>query len=468
MKIEQRLSHLQQQKLILTPQLRQALHILQLPLLDLKALIENELIENPVLEEEPLTKEETSLEERPSFDEIEKTYLNESWEESFSTFSHSAQTEEEEKRTFAETSLKKPLSLQDHLLWQLKLSVEYPEEEKIGETIIGNIDENGYLQATTAEIAQALGVSEEKINQILSLIQEFEPTGVGARDLKECLLIQLKYLDKEDSLAARLIRDHLPEIEKKKWQELAHHLRLPLDKIKEGIHFISTLEPKPGRKFSSALSFAIIPDVIVRKVGDRYQVFLNSEDTPRLRLSPKYKNILQDSKDPSAREFIEKKLQGALWLIKSINQRQQTIIKAAEAIIQYQSEFMEKGMDYLKPCTLSQIAAEIGMHESTVSRALSQKYMETPQGLYEFKTFFSKEFIRREGPNQSESRLQSLASNTIKEKIKTLIENEDPTHPLSDEGIKEKFTQEGITIARRTIAKYREALRILPTHLRKK
>ncbi len=437
MKLEQRLAPVLQQKLILTPQLRQALHILQLPLMELRTLIETELVENPLLEEE-----------------------SPEWEERLSTFSHSIQIEREEKRAFAESSLRENLSLQDHLLWQLKLSATTPEEEKIGEAIIGNIDANGYLKTTTTELSQFMAVDEKKVIDTLNLIQEFEPTGVGARDLKECLLIQLKFLGKETSLASQLVRDYLPEIEKKKWQEIASRLHLPLPKVKDEIHFISTLEPKPGRKFSSFAPQTIIPDVIVKKVGNDYQAFLNTDYTPRLRLNRQYKNILQQSKNASTREFVEKKLRAAHWIIKNIAQRQQTIIKVAEKIVQYQREFIEKGIEYLRPCTLDQIAEKVNLNKSTVSRAISAKYMDTPRGLFAFKIFFCK------GINNSKPR--TLASKTIKAKIETLIENEDILHPLSDEEIKKRLSKEDMRIARRTVTKYREALRILPSNLRKK
>ena len=450
MKLEQKLAPILQQKLILTPQLRQALHILQLPLLELNTLIETELVENPLLEEEPLKSEEPSPEkELPSVEE---------WEERLSTFSHSSQVEREEKKAFAEASIRENLSLQDHLLWQLRLSTATAQEEKIGEAIIGNIDENGYLKTATAEIAKSLAVAEEEVTGVLTILQEFEPTGVGARDLKECLLIQLKFLGKETSLAATLIKDYLPEIEKKRWQEIASRLHLPLAKIKDEINFISTLEPKPGREFSSFAPQIIIPDVIIKKVGEDYQAFLNSEYTPRLCLNRQYKNILQQSKNSPTREFVEKKIRAARWIIKNIAQRQQTIIKVAEALVQYQREFLEKGVEYLRPCTLDQIAEEVSLHKSTISRAISQKYMDTPRGLFEFKTFFSK------GSTSDDT----LASKTIQSKLETLIENEDTSHPLSDEKIKDRLSEQGMQIARRTVTKYREALRILPSHLRKK
>jgi len=370
MKLEQRLAPTLQQKLILTPQLRQALHILQLPLMELRTLIETELVENPLLEEEPPKSEGPLSEEKPSsLEELEKLSSNKEWEERLSTFSHSTQIEKEEKRAFAESSLRDTLSLQDHLLWQLKLSATTPEEEKIGEAIIGNIDANGYLKATITELSQFMAVDEKKVIDALNLIQEFEPTGVGARDLKECLLIQLKFLGKKTSLAAQLDQDYLPELEKKKWQEIASRLHLPLPKIKDEIHFISTLEPKPGRKFSSFAPQTIIPDVIVKKVGNDYQAFLNSDYTPRLRLNRQYKNILQQSKNASTREFVVKKLQAAHWIIKNIAQRQQTIIKVAEEIVKYQREFIEKGIEHLRPCTLDQIAEKVNLNKSTVSRA---------------------------------------------------------------------------------------------------
>ena len=432
--------------------------MLQLPLMELRTLIETELVENPLLEEEPPKSEGPLSEEKPSsLEELEKLSSNKEWEERLSTFSHSIQIEKEEKRAFAESSLRENLSLQDHLLWQLKLSATTPEEEKVGEAIIGNIDANGYLKATTTELSQFMAVDEKKVIDTLNLIQEFEPTGVGARDLKECLLIQLKFLGKETSLAAQLVQDYLPELEKKKWQEIASRLHLPLPKIKDEIHFISTLEPKPGRKFSSFAPQTIIPDVIVKKVGNDYQAFLNSDYTPRLRLNRQYKNILQQSKNASTREFVVKKLRAAHWIIKNIAQRQQTIIKVAEEIVKYQREFIENGIEYLRPCTLDQIAEKVNLNKSTVSRAISAKYMDTPRGLFAFKIFFSKGFAS-----------DTLASKTIKANIETLIENEDILHPLRDEKIREKLLEKGMRIARRTVTKYREALRILPSHLRKK
>lgn len=466
MKLEQKITAGLQQKLILTPQLKQSLQILQLPLIELKALVENELMENPLLEEESLKTETPSQEKPSSLEETEDTGYPDAFEERISSFSHSMQIDEEEKRAFAESSIKQPLTLQDHLIWQLKLSTITPEEEKIGETIIGNIDENGYLVTPVNEISRMLGASEEKTEEVLKIVQEFDPPGVGARDLKECLLIQLKALDRDTSVAEKLIENYLTEIEKKKWQEAADSLNLPLSKIKEEVHFISMLEPKPGRKFSLFSPQTIIPDVTVRKVGEQYQAFLNNEYIPRLRLNPNYRNILEQSKDPSSREFIEKKFQAAKWIIKNIAQRQETLIKITEAIVEYQRDFIEKGIDYLKPCTLDNIADKIDMHKSTVSRAINQKYVDIPRGTFEFKAFFSKGFSKDERERFDSS--QKLASKTIRSKIETLIENEDPSHPLSDEELKEKLAQGGIPIARRTIAKYREALRILPTHLRKK
>lgn len=465
MKLEQRLIPSLQQKLILTPQLKQALHILQLPLLDLRTLIETELVENPLLEEEQVknNSEETVSENRlSSLEEIEEVNTRKEWEERLSNFSHSIQIEEDEKKAFAENSLREVSTLQDHLLWQLKLSVETEEEQRIGEAIIGNIDENGYLKTTISEISKNLGVDEKKVSNILAIIQEFEPTGVGARDLKESLLIQLKALGKENSLAVKLIRDYLPEIEKKKWQEIARRMHLPVSKIRKEANFISTLEPKPGRKFSTFSPQAVIPDVIVKKVGEDYQAFLNTEYIPRLRLNPRYRDIIQRSKDASTRKFVEKKLRAARWIINNINQRQQTIIKVAEAIIRHQREFIEKGIEYLRPCTLEEIAEKTGLHTSTVSRAISQKYVDTPRGVFEFKIFFSK------GLEQEKTSAKSLAPGTIKAKIETLIENEDVSHPLSDEEIKEALSRQGISISRRTVTKYREALGILPSNLRKK
>ncbi|MCD5390519.1 RNA polymerase factor sigma-54 [candidate division NPL-UPA2 bacterium] len=468
-KLEQR----QVQQLILSPQMQQAIYLLQLPLMELRQFLQQQLIQNPVLEEveemEPTATEEETLAELKKEDyepdvqeEMERiAQFDRDWYEYFRDTSALGRIEaDEEKRHFRETSITRPLSLQDYLLRQLHLSSSSPEELKIGELIVGNIDSNGYLQASVEEIATASSASNREVEKALLLIQTFDPPGVGARDLGECLLLQLGRLKKQGSLAAKIISQHLKDLEKRRYPHIAQALAVSLEKVKKAAKMIATLEPKPGGSFSSERNQTILPDLVLKKVDNEYRIIINDGDLPRLRVSSTYQKLMEKGNpDPDAKQYLVEKFKSAMWVIKSIEQRRKTVRKVAESIVKKQREFLDKGVEYFKPCTMREIADEIGMHESTVSRVTTNKYIETPQGLLELKYFFSSEVPMTNS--------ESISRVSLKAKIQELIEKEDSHQPLSDQEIASRLAAQGIRIARRTVAKYREAIGLLPSSLRK-
>lgn len=470
---EARLEQRQVQKLILSPQMQQAIYLLQLPLMELRQFLQQQLIQNPVLEEveemEPSLSEEESLAELGKEDyesdmqeEMERmARFDQEWQEYFRDTSVLGKVEvDEEKRRFRETSITKPRSLHEHLLHQFRLSTSSPKQLKIGEMIIGNIDNNGYLQTSVEEIAESLSVSSQEAEKILQLIQTFDPPGVGARNLGECLLLQLKRLKKQKTLAAKIVSQYLKYLEKRKYPSLAKALSVSLEKIKEAVKTIASLEPKPGRSFSSERSQPILPDLILKKVDGDYQLIINEGDLPRVRVSSVYRKLMKKGvSDPDAHKYLLEKFKSAMWVIKGIEQRRGTVRKVAESIIKKQREFLDKGVEFLKPCTMQEIADDIEMHTSTVSRVTTNKYIDTPQGLFELKYFFSSEV-----PTMSS---ESMSKVSLKAKIRELIEKEDPHHPLTDQQIADQLKAQGIHIPRRTAAKYREAIGLLPSSLRK-
>ena len=464
----------QTQALILSPQMQQAIHLLQLPLLELKQFLQQQLVQNPILEEvetvEPSLAEEEPLPELKESDyqpdvkeEMERLAgFNGEWQEYFRGLGGSGRVEPEaeEKHRFFENSLTRQPSLQEHLLHQLHLSVSSPREVEIGETIVGNIDENGYLQSSPEELAGSLSATVGEVEKVLSLIQTFDPSGVGAKDLKECLLIQLRNRGKEDTLEAKIITEQLKELERKRYPWIAKSLGVSLDKVTKAAKVISGLEPKPGRNFSREKNQPIIPELILKQVEGEYQVVMNDGSMPRLRINPLYRKLTnKDNPESGAQEYLLDKFKSAMWVIKSIEQRRKTIRRVAECIVKKQREFLNKGIEYLKPCTLKEIATEIGMHESTVSRVTTNKYIDTPQGTFELKFFFTSEISSKDnGP---------LSSRSIRAKIQEFIDAENKHHPLSDGKISRLLLSQGIPLARRTVAKYRESLAILPSALRK-
>jgi RNA polymerase sigma-54 factor len=485
------------QQLVMTPQLQLSIKMLQLCRLELADTIQQEMAENPLLEEAQETDHEVSEENLENADEIPdkqpdalkkleenvefdwKSYVENSGRESYSSYDAG-----EEREPF-DARLTKTPTLADHLTWQLHLSSMNQDEQQIGELIIGNLNPDGYLKTPLIEIAKIYLVEEcfreelenasefnhvnwlkllfalQKADRVLSIMQEFDPVGVAARDLKECLLIQTKFFGKEGLLLEKIVRHHLPNLERKRYQVIAADLNISIEGVIEAAKAIAQLEPKPGRPFNDKESHYITPDIYVHKMEDEYKVVLNGDGLPRLRISNFYLKTLynKDSSSPSTKEYIKSKMNSAIWLIKSIYQRERTIKKVMESIIKFQREFFEQGVDHIKPLKLRDVAEDIEMHESTVSRVTTNKYVHTPRGIFELKYFFSSAISSVQGEN--------IASVSVKNKIKEIFSNEDAKHPYSDQKIVAILKDHNITLARRTVAKYREGLGILSSSRRK-
>ncbi|MBI3019243.1 MAG: RNA polymerase factor sigma-54 [Deltaproteobacteria bacterium] len=460
------------QSLVMTPQLQQAIKLLQLSRLELENLVTQEMIENPVLEESPEHDEEESRKQKMEEDryasqekqekivEGEDSFDWQSYVESYQPVAPLPISKGEEAASF-ENVITRTTNLQDHLMWQLQMTHFTKEEERMCQIIIGNLNEDGYLNTSLEELAAKEGFPLEDAEAVLKVIQEFDPVGVGSRDLKECLLVQAKQLGLKDNTVELIIRDYLHHLEKKNYSAIAKALDLPMERVIELSKIIFEMEPKPGRSFSSIDTHYITPDVYVYKMNDQYVISLNEDGLPRLKISNFYKNALQGKEASSlTKEYIQDKLRSAVWLIRSIHQRQRTIYKVTESIVKHQLDFLEKGLERLKPMVLRDVAQDIGMHESTVSRVTTNKYVHTPQGIFELKFFFNSS-IGRMGDVE-------VASESVKDKIKKMVTSEDVRHPHSDQKIVEMLQADGINIARRTVAKYREMLNILPSSKRKK
>jgi len=466
---------------VLAPQLQQSLHLLQVPTLELRSLVQEELQQNPLLEE--LSKDEPRVEGDGSPDEAVPAVegagdgdsfkeefevlakLDDEWKEYFSqtTSFRGRSAEQDEQRQHFFDSITEQESLQQHLLAQLSFTGISAEQRKVAELIIGSISDDGYLLTSLEELAISSGLALEQLQHELELVQTFHPVGVGARNLKECLLIQLDRLGKSESIEAVVVNQHLDDLGRKRYPEIARSLRLTVDEIQNIANFIATLEPKPGRIFSTEQQQYVSADVVVQKVDDRYVVLLNDEQIPHLRISNTYKELMaggDKEKIGEAREYIREKIRAGKFLIKSIYQRQQTIHNIAKVIVDRQREFLDLGISHLKPLTMAQVAEVVGVHETTVSRAVANKYMQTPQGLYEMKFFFTPGFETASGA--------SLSNASVKEQIAKLVEREEATKPYSDQEIVAVLREQGIPIARRTVAKYRNELNILPSNLRKR
>lgn len=463
------------QTLRMTPQLQQAIKLLQLSRMELETAIRKELDENPILEESQDLNEEDLQRTREAAQEVESpASAQEQDPQKQDEFDWDAYVEQNIKPPSTnsggvgneeimnyENMISTSQTLYDHLMWQCRMAGFNDEEGLIAEIIVNYIDEDGYLKTPLEEIAANESVKVEDIADVLPFVQEFDPPGVGARDLKECLLIQAKMLEEDANDLVHLIQNHLKDLEKKNYEGIAKAMGLTVGEIHEISKIIYTMEPKPGRAFVENDTQYVTPDVYVYKVGDDYVITLNEEGLPRLKLSNFYKNVLQDKDSKSeTQDYIQNKLRSAIWLIKSIHQRQRTIHKVAESIVRKQREFFEKGAAFIKPMILRDVAEDIGMHESTVSRVTSNKYMYTTQGIFELKYFFNSGISTSDG--------DSMASESVKLKIKDLVSKENPKDPLSDQAIVDLLKKEGIQIARRTVAKYRDVLKILPSSKRKK
>lgn len=451
MALETKLYHKLSQQLVMTPQLQQAIKLLQLSKLELLETIQHELEENPILEEDLEAKEEPGEEVR------EERLSEEDWDSylSGSSFDKPASVHhrDEEDETSFENFTPRKITLSEHLLWQLGLSNIDKTRLKIGETLIGSINEDGYLETSTQEIADTLGFDKEEVEKVLKVIHDFDPPGVGARDLRECLLIQIGMLGLGGSIAEKIVLDHLSLLGKRDYKGVARALKVTVDDVVLAVRIISGLEPKPGRPFQQEPASYIVPDVYVFRVGKEYVVMPNEAGIPKLRLNDFYKNSLNGlEKGSASKDYIQDKMRAGTWFIKSIMQRQKTICKVTESIVKFQSDFLEKGVRYLKPLILRDVAEDIGMHESTISRVTTNKYVHTPQGIFELKYFFGSSIGSANG--------EAAASESVKDMIRNIIEGEDPKKPYSDEAIMEILKRSGIEMARRTVTKYREAMRI--------
>ena len=455
---------------VLAPQLQQSLLILQAPLLELRNLVQQEMETNPVLEElpnEPDSDErsdaDTAADEKfkEEFDKLAK--LDEEWRDYMAqSTSYSGRSQEaEDKRQFFFDSIATQETLQQHLMGQLNQNVLNSSDRKTAELIIGNIDDNGFLQITPEEMALNTGLPQEDFENMLTLIQSFYPPGVGARDLRECLLIQLKREGRQASLEYKIISEHMQDLGKRRFPEIARRMGISVEQVQKCANSIARLDPRPGAIFAQAPQNYVLPDVTVEKVNGTYQVILNGEQIPHLRISNTYKDIMaQDGKGSDVKDYIRDKIRSGKFLIKSIHQRQQTISNIAHQIVSRQREFFDKGSSHLKPMTMVQIADAVGVHETTVSRAISGKYMATPQGVFDMKYFFT--------PGYQTSSGESMSNTSVKEAILDLVKNEGGGAPLSDKEIVEILSKRGIPIARRTVAKYRTELNILPSNMRRK
>lgn len=453
----------QQQKLLITPELRQAIAVLQMSALELQEHINRELEENPFLEEK-----ETDLFEEDERDGKEEESGDdekiEEWLEYYNDRDIGINMREKEEYKNFENYITRQPSLYEHLHFQLSLALKDEKDLKIGEYIIGNIDNNGYLTVAVEEMAASLNESPADVERVLKVIQTFSPYGVGARDLSECLLLQLFHYGKESDIAKEIIQHHLDDLAKGKITKLAGKLGVSPHQIQEICDLIRTLDPRPGLQYSNNEQIKyVVPDVLVEKIEDEYVVIINDLHFPRLIINHVYENILKkpDNFSVETKKYLEEKMGAALWLIKSIEQRRMTLYKVASCIVDIQRDFFEKGVAYLKPLTLKQVADVVNVHESTVSRATANKYMQTPQGLFELKYFFSS------GIHAGDSE-DKVSSTSIKHMLQDIIAKEDNTNPLSDEAIAKILSERGIKISRRTVAKYRQELGIPSTMSRKR
>jgi RNA polymerase sigma-54 factor len=453
----------QQQKLLMTPELRQAIAILQMSTLELGEHIQKEMEENPFLDErEP--EEVPEQEKREAEAEAEANNALEQWMEYHSDRDYGYMPQErEEEKSFENYVTSRP-SLVEHLEFQLRMLSRDDQDLPIGEYLIGSIDDNGYLTVELAEVAARLEVPEARVEKVLKMIHSFHPHGVGARDLSECLMIQLCHYGKNDPIITEIVQNYLEDIGRGRLNRIAQALNISVQEVQEICDLIRTLDPKPGLQYSNSEQVKYIkPDIFVEKIDGEYVVIVNDFQFPRLTINRTYEKILRQPEafSQEARQYLEEKMGSAMWLIKSIEQRRMTLYKVARCIVDIQKDFLDNGIAFLKPLTLREVADIVEVHESTVSRATTNKYMETPQGLYELKYFFSTGVQCRRGGER-------ISARSIKKQIEEMVAQEDPTQPLSDEQIAQNLQEQGISISRRTIAKYRNELGIASTIIRRR
>jgi RNA polymerase sigma-54 factor len=484
MALKQQLHQRQVQKLILAPALQQAIKLLPLTNLELIEIIDAEITQNPMLEvaeetdekkadgtedgvadKEGKEKESKKDAEGDVLDESQEgneeqdieAYFQQYFDEGFRSLSY------EKKESIAlENIVSKSPSLWDHLDWQANLTFFNEKDKAIAQYIIGNINEDGYLTTSLDDIATAMEASEERIVQVQDKIKKFDPVGVGSITVREALLAQMEYFEIKDEITFKIISEHIHLLEKSDFTQVAKVLGISLEEVKPHLDVIKDLDPTPGRKYSQEKTSYVVPDIIVTKEGEDLKININDEGLPRLRVNKFYKKLLAraSKENPEAHRYLKDKMKKAFWFLRSLDQRDRTIYKVARYIVDKQRDFLEKGLEYIKPLTLIELAQEIGVHESTVGRVVANKYIMTPRGVFSLKYFFHKSLSGDFG--------EEISSLRVKERIKKLVDSEDRKNPLSDIEIEEILARENFRIARRTVAKYRKQLKILPSHLRKR
>jgi len=461
------------QQLIMTPQLQQAIKLLQLSRLELLETVHTELQTNPLLEEhapeggdeeKEFGKESDSESPLAEVDGQEKIQEDLDWESYLSQYNKGwaeSPYEAKDPPSFENVTASKP-SLQSHLMWQLNMSRVTDSQKEIAIHIIGNLDEDGYLTLSAEELSQVTLRPPEEVLEALSVVQNFDPVGVAARDTRECLLIQARFHNFSGTVVEKILLDHMDKLENKKYELIAKSLSVPVEEILDAVSIITGFEPKPGRQYNDEETIYISPDIYVFKVGEEYEIVLNEDGLPKLKINSYYRDILtsKDALEDGTKQYIQDKLKSAAWLIKSIHQRQRTIYRVTQSIVRFQRDFLDKGVTYLKPLVLRDVAADIEMHESTISRVTTNKYVHTPQGVFELKYFFNSAIQCLDG--------DAVSSETVKVHLKNIIKSENRATPYSDQEIADMLKTQNIDVARRTVAKYREALGILPSRKRKK
>jgi len=493
MALELKQSMRMSQQLVMTPQLQQAIKLLQLSRMELVDLVREEMMENPLLEERAEQEEDRGPKDVPTVDDApeptltaepkqkelpeddpkaEKAAEEIDWEAYLENYQQLGPThgptirpDTDDLPDYQQT-LTRSQTLFEHLLWQMRLSHFTDEEENAACWIIGNLDDDGYFKVSTStgdpliRCATETGSSLTAAERALRKVQMLDPIGIAARDLRECLLIQAKAMGEDDTLVGEIIQHHLDKVEAHNLPAIAKELKVSVEAIADAVRIITQMEPRPGRQYTGTDPQYITPDVYVYKVADKYVTVLNDDGLSKLKVSGAYRMALKNGSAGAAKEYIQDKLRSAVWLIRSIHQRQRTIYKVTESIVKFQKDFLDRGIGHLKPLILRDVAEDIGMHESTVSRVTTNKYVHTPQGIYELKFFFNSAITRTSGDD--------LASEAVKSKIKKLVAEEDPKKPFSDQKIVELLATQGIEIARRTVAKYRDQLGILPSSKRRR
>ncbi len=470
MKLSMKLS----QRLVMTPMLQQAIKLLPMTRMELVTAIRAELEENPFLEELPVEEEEKEAEtpEEPAGFEQEvavapaeenKAKEEMDWDSYFQEEAYERGTGYDYKeRPSLENTLRNNESLHDHLLWQLNAGVTDPRLNEIGQIIVSDIDDDGYYKTDPAETAEQAGATVEEVKSVLEIIKGFDPTGVGAFDVKECLRLQAAALEPDDPVIRDVIDGHLDDLRENNYPKIAKELGVDVERLQEAVAFIKGLDPAPGKAFNTESAHYVLPDIYLVKMDDDYQVLLNDDGVPKLKINPYYRNILKGKEgvQESTKEFVENKFRAAEWLVKSIEQRRQTMLKVGRSLVKFQRGFLDHGMTHLKPLVLKDVAEDIGMHESTISRVTRNKYIHTPQGIYELKFFF------HGGVN---SYLGSMISSVrVKDMIKKIVTEENPKKPVTDDHIVRMLETQDVRIARRTVTKYRKELKVPPASKRRR